>query len=160
MPHTELSLRAITTDDALCIASLWRVCTAEVAQHDAQFAPVLSDEIWAEKLSSALEQQQRFGWLLHNDTQIAAYVLCQWQQGSPFFAPQLSLYISDLDVAPAFRGRRLTYQLMQCVEHYAREHQVFRVELSVALADPRPQQVWAKHGFTPYLANLAKYLGS
>ena len=61
MSPTPYHLRAITSNDALPMARLWRQCSGEVAQYESIFMPVLCDALWAEKLSQALSTEERFG---------------------------------------------------------------------------------------------------
>ena len=46
--------------------------------------------------------------------------------------------------------------LMKEVEGYAKARGVDRLELSVALADPRAKEVWKRHGFAPHLLVMHK----
>ena len=47
---------------------------------------------------------------------------------------------------------------MKRVEAYAKAQEVERIELSVAFADPRAKEVWARHGFKPHLLLMHKTL--
>ncbi len=151
---TDFVTRPIVPSDAPAIARLWLVCTAEVAENEPIYTPGISDEALAGKLGAEFAQGTRFGWVVETGGRLAGYVTCQVQEASPLFLPRQHIYVHDLDVAPAYRGLRLSRVLMQAVERYARTRGIQRIELAVVFKDPRSRAVWERHGFQPHLLHL------
>ena len=154
----EFVTRPMVPRDAAAIARLWLICTAEVAQNEPIYTPDISAEGLAGMLRTEFTQGSRFGWVVETGGELAGYVTSQLQEEIPVFVPRKYLYVHDLDVAPAYRGQRLSRRLMQAVELHARTQGINRLELDVVFRDPRSRAVWEKHGFNPHLMHLHKNL--
>jgi GNAT superfamily N-acetyltransferase len=150
--------RPIVPNDAAAIARLWLICAAEVARNEPIYTPAISDEALAGRLRAEFVNGSRFGWIVETNGKLAGYVTCQLQEEAPVFVPRKYLYVHDLDVAPAYRERRLSRKLMQAVEQHALSQGIRRLELAVVFRDPRSRAVWEKHGFHPHFVQLHKDL--
>jgi GNAT superfamily N-acetyltransferase len=151
-------VRPIEPRDAAAIAQLWLICAAEVAKNE----PIYMPDISAARLTGMLQDEfahgSRFGWVAEKNGKLAGYVICQLREEAPVFVPRRYLYVHHLDVAPAYRGRRLSHKLMQAVEQHALSIGIDRLELAVVFRDPRSRAVWEKHGFHPHVVHLHKKL--
>ncbi len=151
-------VRPIVSRDAAPIAGLWLICAAEVALNEPIYTPDISGDTLTGMLQTEFAQGSRFGWVVETNGKLAGYVVCQIQEEAPVFAPRKYLYVHNLDVAPAYRGRRLSHKLMQAVEQHALSTGIHRLELAVVFRDPRSRAVWEKHGFHPHIVHLHKNL--
>ena len=147
---SEMNIRIALPGDALEIARLWQQCTIEVARLEPLVTPDISEAELTDRLAGELASGTIFAWVAFQEQQLASYVTCRFEGESPFFVSRRYLYVMDLDVAPQFRGRGLSYRMMAEVEAFARENGVGRLELAFVTKDPRPQEVWQRHGFKPY----------
>ena len=149
------NLRDATLEDAGAIAQLWLEATAEVAAHEPIYIPAISHADLTARLTQELREEVK-AYVVYSGDTLAAYVTFRLEHENPIFTPRRYLFVIDLDVSAAFRQRGLSRLLMEQVEAYAKAHEVHRIELSVALADPRAKEVWARHGFKPHLVMMHK----
>jgi hypothetical protein len=90
---------------------LWLACTREVAEVEPIYTPAVThDELW-ELLLRELKSNTHFGWVAFDGETLAAYVTCRIEHESDLFVPRRFIYLIDLDVAPAHRGKRLSRRL-------------------------------------------------
>ncbi len=153
-----ISVRPATPDDALVIAQLWRTCTGEVAAHEPIYTPALSVPELAVLFGEVLATGRCTAWVAEADGMLAGYVTCRVEDEAPVFRARKYVYVIDLDVAPEFRRRGVSRVLMAEVERHALALGIRRLELTFAVADPRPAAVWARHGFRPHLIHMHKDL--
>ena len=151
-------IRPAVPEDSPAIADLWLACTAEVAVHESIYQPGLSRTALTELRHAELSCGRILAWVAETGGRLAAYATCRLEHGQALFAPRRYLHVIDLDVAPAFRRRGLSRRLLACVEQFARQQAVTRIELAYAHGDPRSSAVWARHGFRPHLVVAHKKL--
>ena len=156
MRDSGVELREATSADARAMAQLWLEATAEVAAHEPIYTPAVSLADLAERLSDELGEGVKRAFVAYAGDTLAAYVTFRLERGLPIFTPRRYLYVIDFDVSKAFRQRGLSCLLMNRVEVYAKSQGINRIELSVAFADPRAKEVWARHGFKPHLLVMHK----
>jgi len=154
----DICVRAALPQDATNIARLWIQCTTEVAGLEPVYRPAVDHKQLAGALADELDASGIFAWVAMRHESLAGYVTCRFENGLPVFAARRYLYVIDLDVSPGFRGLGLSHLLMNQAETFARENGIDRVELAYVSKDPRAQQVWARHGFTPYFVHAFKAL--
>ena len=65
-------------------------------------------------------------------------------------------FVSDLDVAAAWRGRRLAQRLLASAEQHLAQHGVTRLRTGVLAANTAAQRAYARYGFAPYENELEK----
>ncbi len=138
------------------MAQLWLEATAEVAQHEPIYTPYISQAELTKRLAKELSEEVKRAYVVYAGNTLAAYVTFCTEDEAPIFIPRRYLYITDLDVSATFRQKGLSRLLMAEVESYAKSQRIDRLELSVALADPRAKAVWERHGFRPHLLMMNK----
>lgn len=149
-----LTIRKMIPNDAEPVAALWLVCTREVAEVEPIYTPAVTHDELRELLSREPKSNARFGWVALDGDTLAGYVTCRIEHESTLFVPRRFIYLIDLDVAPAYRGKRLSRRLLEEVERFAKSNSIDRLELAYAAADPRARAVWERLGFRPHFVYM------
>ncbi len=77
---------------------------------------------------------------------------------NPIFLPPLLGQISDAYILPEWRSKGLGSAMVEMIIQWFRENKVQQVDLNVAIANKAGKKFWEKHGFTPYLQIVSKWL--
>lgn len=154
----QVIVRELRPGDTEQVAALWLVCTQEVAEVEPIYTPAITQSELQELLLQDFQSKARFGWGIFNLDTLVAYVTCRLENESRLFVPRQFLYLIDLDVAPAYRGNRLSRCLLAEVERFAKNNGIDRLELAYAAADHRAQAVWERLGFQPHFVHMHRHL--
>lgn len=150
-----MHFRELQPEDSAAIAAIWRTGAEESGMRDPAFRPRISVAAYGERVRADLAASKVFGWAAFatpaHEEPLCGYLTAEIREPSVEWAQDRILYVLDVDVAPAWRGRGIAKALVNLAVERAVSLGISRLELSWIANDPRSSEVWARLGFREYL---------
>ena len=146
-------------DDIVQMLPLWQYLVDTHAELEKMFMTV--DDAapkFAEFLKSLLDKDNYLVSVAEADSKIVGYVIASVSLTPEVFVIRKRMYIQDMVIDPAYRRKGIAKQLMNVVMAFAKEQQVEKMDLLVAVKNEGANKFWKEMGFEPALNYMNLYL--
>ncbi|MCW3125885.1 MAG: hypothetical protein JWO03_1543 [Bacteroidetes bacterium] len=151
--------RRANKDDIPQILPLWQDLMDTHAAMERMFMPVEdAADKFAEYITSLLDKESYLVAVAEIDTKVVGYVIASVSNTPEVFALRRRMYIQDTVIDPAYRRQGVAKQLMDTLMAFAKERQVEKIDLLVAVKNEAGNKFWKEMGFEPALNYMNLYL--
>lgn len=138
---------------------LWRYLIDIHAPMERMFETVEGAESkFAEFLKALLDKENYLIAVAEDDGKIAGYVISHVSQTPEVFVLRRKMYVQDMVIEPAYRRQGVARKLMDVVLDFAREQQVEKIDLLVAVQNEEANKFWREMGFHHAINYMNLYL--
>jgi ribosomal protein S18 acetylase RimI-like enzyme len=117
-----------------------------------------AEEKFTEYLNMILTKDTFSVFVAEENSLIAGYVIASVSVTPEVFVIRRRLYIQDMIVNPDYRRAGIAKQLMDAIFVFAKEQQVEKMDLLVAVKNDGANKFWRAMGFEPALNYMTMYL--
>jgi ribosomal protein S18 acetylase RimI-like enzyme len=154
-----MKIRKATTEDTPQILPLWRNLSDTHGEMEPMFKLVENaEEKFAEYLNMILTKDTFSVFVAEENSLIAGYVIASLSITPEVFVIRRRLYIQDMIVSPDYRRTGIANQLVDAILAFAKEQQVEKMDLLVAVKNDGANKFWKAMGFEPALNYMTRYL--
>lgn len=138
---------------------LWQDLMDSHAQMDRMFEPVENAAPkFGEFVKSLLDKDTYLVAVAEIDSKIVGYVIGSVSIAPEVFVIRRRMYIQDMVIDPTYRRQGIGKKLMEMVLAFAKEQQVEKLDLLVAVKNETGNKFWKEMGFEPALNYMNLYL--
>jgi len=154
-----MHIRRATIEDIPHILPLWRKLSDEHGEMEPMFKIVENAENkFAEYLKTILPKESYAVFVAENDSKVVGYVVVSVSSAPDVFVIRKRLYVQDMMVDASCRRAGIGRKLMQPVMAFAKEQQIEKMDLLVAVKNEEANIFWKAMGFEPALNYMTRYL--
>lgn len=158
----EFRVRPALREDVEIIAGLW----IEMMREHAGFEPRvrLSDnarQAYGDYARQHVERDHAVALVTEalaepgdNDGAIVGFLLAYRVRNMPMFTPATYGFVSDMTIAPGFRGRGLGRRMLDEATERFRDMGLTHLQLQVYRANEAGRRFWEHEGFAPYILGM------
>jgi len=158
-----IEIRAATPDDAVAVSRVVQDTQAmHAAAHPDVFKPATADCFPPEAIRSLMESPDHLFFVAAEGTDVVGYTYAEIQRrpDSGFKFAAVQIYVHQMGVRDAHRGRGIGSRLLDAAQGAARARGITRLALDVWTFNERARQFYVDHGFQPYQERLWIDMGS
>jgi len=152
---TKIRIRRARQEDLEAVLDLWQEMMDYHARLDVRFQPAadgreyfrpavqewMADDTWRVLVAVA-------------DGQVVGYIIGRVAENPPVFEMRHFGYVTDICVAPDWRGTGVGRRLFAALRNWLRHRGLTVVQLNAAACNPTSQAFWRKMGFQDFLDRL------
>lgn len=154
-----MNIRLATTEDIPQILPLWRNLSDTHGEMEPMFKVVENAETkFAEYLNLILTKENFSVFVAVDGPIIAGYVIANISETPEVFVIRRRLYVQDMIVNPDYRRTGVASKLMDEIMGFAKQQQVEKMDLLVAVKNEKANKFWKAMGFEPALNYMTRYL--
>ncbi|MBS1616998.1 MAG: GNAT family N-acetyltransferase [Bacteroidetes bacterium] len=151
--------RRANSTDIPQMLPLWRYLIDIHAPMERMFETVEGAESkFAEFLKSLLDKENYLIAVAEDEGKIAGYVISHVSQTPEVFVLRRKMYVQDMVIEPAYRRQGVARKLMDVVLAFAKEQQVEKIDLLVAVQNEGANKFWREMGFHHAINYMNLYL--
>ncbi|MBS1623100.1 MAG: GNAT family N-acetyltransferase [Bacteroidetes bacterium] len=151
--------RRANSADVPQMLPLWRYLIDIHAPVEPMFEVVDGAEAkFAEFVKSLLEKENYRVIVAEDEGKIAGYVIAHVSLTPDVFVIRRRMYVQDMVIEPAYRRQGIAKQLMSEVLDFAREQEVEKIDLLVAVQNEGANKFWQEMGFHHAINYMNLYL--
>ena len=148
-----------TDKDIPQMIPLWRGLIDSHAQMERMFMPTgNADEKFTEYLLSLLDKDNYLVAVAGSGSKVVGYVIASVSTTPEVFVIRRRMYLQDMVVDPESRRKGIAKGLMNAVMAFAKEQQVEKIDLLVAVKNEGANKFWKEMGFEPAMNYMNLYL--
>lgn len=152
-----IEIRPATPGDAGAISRVVQNTQAiHAAAHPGVFKPATADCFPPDAIRSLMGSPDHLFFVADNDGDVVGYTYVEIQRrpDSGFKFAAVQMYVHQMGVRDAYRGRGIGSRLLGAVRDSARAHGITHLALDVWTFNERARQFYVDHGFQPYQERL------
>jgi ribosomal protein S18 acetylase RimI-like enzyme len=151
--------RRANSDDIPQMLPLWQDLMDSHAQMDRMFEPVENAAPqFGEFVKSLLDKENYLVAVAEIESKVVGYVIGSVVITPEVFALRRRMYIQDMVIDPTYRRQGIGKKLMEMALAFAKEQQVEKLDLLVAVKNEGGNKFWKEMGFEPALNYMNLYL--
>lgn len=117
-----------------------------------------AEDKFAAFIGSLLGKENYLVAVAEEEGKLAGYVVAHVSQTPEVFVLRRRMYVQDMVVDPEYRRQGVARKLMDLVLDFAKNRQVEKIDLLVAVQNEDANKFWQKMGFHPALNYMNLYL--
>jgi ribosomal protein S18 acetylase RimI-like enzyme len=151
--------RRANKDDIPQMLPLWR----ELADIHAVMEPMFivvddAEEKFANHLLSLIDKENVYIPVAVIDSEVVGYGIATTSIRPDVFAMRRRLHVQDVIVSPKHRRKGIAEGIVDRIKEYAKEQQIEKMDLLVAVQNETADKFWKEMGFKPALNHMNLYL--
>ena len=150
MPADEIIIREAQKGDELAVRTLWRSLMDEHAAMDRRF--VVSDDAqdrWANDFPVWIEDGGHYLAVVALKNEVVGFVHARQWMDMPIFVQNPEIYLDEIYIIPAHRGKGMGKKLYRSVEAWSQEKGASFIRLTTLATNPESNAFWNALGARP-----------
>jgi ribosomal protein S18 acetylase RimI-like enzyme len=154
-----MQIKRGTIEDIPQILPLWRKLSDTHCEMEPMFKLVENaEEKFAAYLSLIFTKENFAIFVAESDSKIIGYLIANVSTTPEVYVIRRRLYIQDMMVSPDYRRQGIAGKLVNVVVAFAKEQQIEKMDLLVAVKNEEANKFWKAMGFEPALNYMTQYL--